>query len=513
VKLNRPKGKITRPAPERIHDIAEKLYIHPSEQELVDLTELADGLLAQFDRLDELDEPSLPGEFPIRESVRRPTKEEDPYNIFITKCLVRGSGSGPLKGKTVGVKDNVSLRGIPMTNGSRTGLGYIPDIDATVVTRLLRAGADIVGKLNMDDMSFAGTSESSFFGSVRNPRNPDFSPGGSSSGSGAAVANGDVDIAIAADQAGSARCPAAWSGVTSIKSTHGLVPSFGLTYMDHTIDYVCPVTRTVRELAEVLEVIAGEDENDPQWVRGPVRIDSYSRYLDPSMRGLRVGVIKESMEWPTSEPEVNEAVRTALASMSEEGAEVKEISVPIFKDGTSIWAGILIPGFAATVASNGEGTGHGGHYNTHWNHFFGKARKTMSSEFPPLVKLALIVAEYLREDYFGVYYSKAQNLRRVLRAEINRLLEKFDVLALPTTPMKPTRLRDSITFKEMTGTGTFLINNTCPFNVTGHPAISIPCAIRSGVPIGLQFVSRHFDEGTLFHAGYAFEQSFDWKAL
>jgi amidase len=477
------------------------------------LLELSDELLSQFDRLDELVIPAPETEFPLRENIHRPTVEEDPYNIFITKCVVHGNESGPLKGKKVALKDNISLRGIPMTNGSRTCQGYIPSFDATVALRLLRAGADVVGKLNMDDMSFSGTSESSFFGAVRNPLEPNFSPGGSSSGSGAAVANGDVDIALAVDQAGSARCPAAWCGVTSIKATHGLVPSFGLAYMDQTIDHICPITRTVSELAEALEIIAGDDDKDPQWVRGPIKTDKYTDHLRKDITGLRIGLIKESFEWPSSESDVSDAVKNSILKIKELGASVEEISIPMFKDAPAIWAGVLIPSFSATADSNGDGYGHEGYFNVEWNEFFGRSRKTMSAEFPPLVKLSLIVARYLRDDYFGTHYSKAQNLRRQLRDEINGWLRKFDLLALPTTPMKPTKLRESISFKEMAKTGTHIINNTCAFNITGHPAITIPCAMRGSLPIGLQFVAKHFSESVLFNVGYAFEQAFDWRKL
>jgi len=508
-----PIGKIRRLSLEKIKKIAEGAYLDLPENELEDLLELSDGLLNQFDRLDELAIAAPETEFPIRENIHRPSIGEDPYNIFITKCFVHGSEKGRLLGKRVALKDNISLRGIPMTNGSGACQGYVPNIDATVALRLLRAGANIVGKLNMDDMSFSGTSESSFYGAVRNPLNPEFSPGGSSSGAGAAVANDDADIALAVDQAGSARCPAAWTGVTSIKATHGLVPSFGLAYMDQTLDHICPVTRTVSELAEALEIIAGDDDKDPQWVRGPIKIEQFTNHLVTDIKGLRVGLIKESLEWSGSELDVNEAVRNSLSKIAKLGASVEEISIPIFKDSPAIWAGVLIPGFSSTVDSNGEGYGHEGYFNVEWNEFFGRSRKTMGSKFPPLVKLSLIIASYLKDDYFGTHYSKAQNLRRQLRDEINKWLDRYDVLALPTTPMKPTRLRESISFKEMAKTGTFIINNTCAFNVTGHPALTVPCAMRLGLPIGLQFVSKHFSESMLFHVGYAFEQSFDWRKL
>ena len=222
--------------------------------------------------------------------------EEDPYNAFIRRCRVVGRPTGRLAGRTVGLKDNIRLAGVPMTNGSRLLEHYVPDVDAVVVERLLDAGAVIVGKLNMDDMGFAGTSETSAFGVVRNPRNPAFSAGGSSGGSGAAVAAGAVDLALAVDQGGSGRIPASWCGVVALKPTHGLVPSFGITYLDHTIDFVCPLARTVAEVAEALEVIAGDDPRDPQWVRGPIRTEPYTQSLDAPIAGVRLGLVREAMD-------------------------------------------------------------------------------------------------------------------------------------------------------------------------------------------------------------------------
>ena len=166
-----------------------------------------------------------------------------------------------------------------MTNASRLGEHYIPAIDATVVTKLLDAGAIIVGKLNMDDFSFSGTSETSFFGAVRNPINPDYSPGGSSSASGAAVAAKEVDIALGVDQGGSARTPASCCGVVAIKPTHGLVSSYGLAYMDYTIDHICPIARSVEEVALALQVLAGFDPKDPEWVRSEIHAENYHDLL------------------------------------------------------------------------------------------------------------------------------------------------------------------------------------------------------------------------------------------
>src|SRR5581483_2497108 len=173
------------------------------------------------------------------------------------------------------VKDNISVAGVPTTNASRMP-PYIPDVDAVVVERIIEAGGAIVGKLNMDDMAAAGTGETSAFGPARNPIDPARSAGGSSGGSGAAVASGEVDIALGVDQGGSGRIPAAFCGVVTVKATQGLVPSFGVAHIDHTIDSVTPIARSVADVATTLEVIAGEDWRDPQWVRGPLIADHYA---------------------------------------------------------------------------------------------------------------------------------------------------------------------------------------------------------------------------------------------
>ena len=286
-------GFIRRPSKDEIRKLLADEYIPCSDEELELFGDLVDDMLGMFDRLDDLPQPSIPIRHRDRDPGRRPTPDEDPYNAFIRKCEVKGATKGKLAGKTVAVKDNVRVAGVPLTNGSRLLQHYVPDIDATVVERMLDAGATITGKLNMDDFGFAGTSETSAFGCVRNPAAPEFSAGGSSGGSGAAVAAGDVDIAIAVDQGGSARIPASWCGVVTIKATHGLVPSFGVTYLDHTIDFVCPIARSVREVALALEVIAGDDPKDAQWTRGPLPTEEYTKALSGDVSGLRIALVTD----------------------------------------------------------------------------------------------------------------------------------------------------------------------------------------------------------------------------
>ena len=508
----RLRGRIRRPAAEEIRQLAEMEYMNLTEAEVSDLEVLIDRALVGFDRLDELPQPRLEVKYKDRDAGYRPSEDEDPYNAFITKCLVKGAPKGKLAGKKVGIKDNISVAGVRMTCSSRLVEGFTPDVDATVVERLLDAGATIVGKLNMDDFALFPTSETSVFGCCRNPRNPEYSAGGSSGGCGAAVASGDVDIALGVDQGGSARVPAAWCGVICLKPTHGLVPTFGLTYMDHTFDFICPIARTVEEVALTLEAIAGEDPKDPQWVRGPIKIDQYLRTLKRDISGVRIGVLKEAFEWKVTEPDVKEAVLQAVKRLGEMGASIKEVSLPLFRDARPIHRAIMTHGLSAMMESDGEGYWRGGNCNLSWQQAFGRARRVRSHDLPLQVKLELIMGKYLRREYYSTYFSKAQNLRQELREQMNKLLEEVDVLAMPTTPVKAVKLKSSEAADEdksvvKEDARTWVSINTSPFNSTGHPAITIPCSETDSLPIGLQMAGRHFEESLLLRIAYTYEQA------
>ena len=509
----RSTGKIRRPTAEELSDLAELSFLRLTPQEALDLEELSEGLLSTLDRLDDLPQPRWPIRYTDRDPGYRPTAEEDPYNIFIRKCRVSGAPDGPLAGKKVGLKDNIAVAGIPLTNGSRLAAGYVPDCDASVVERLLDAGAEIVGKLNMDSFALSPSAETSEFGYARNPRNPDHSPGGSSGGSGAAVANGDVDIALGVDEGGSGRIPAAWCGITSIKATHGLVPSFGLTYMDHTLDFICPMARTAQEVAQTLEVIAGDDPRDPQWVRGPIQTEPYTQALTTDINGLRLGIVKEGLEGRAVEPEVVDAFQKGVAQIGSLGAVCTEISLPMFKNAWAIWTGIASHSIPAMVESDGEGYGHGGASNVGWVETFGRARRARANDLPPFLKLILPVGNYLRREYNNRYYALAQNLRLSFTQQIEHALQEVDILALPTTPMRAPRLEAGLSLKDLVRRSAAAGQNTSPFNLSGHPALNLPCGLRDGLPVGLQLVGRRWQESTLLRVAYAFEHSVDWERL
>jgi amidase len=509
VERKRLAGFIRRPSADEIRRLLEGEYIRCEDRELEDLRDLVDEMLAMFDRLDDLPLPEIELRYRERDRGRRPTSAEDPYNAFIRRCEVRGAASGRLAGKTVGLKDNVRLAGVAMTNGSRLLQHFVPDVDATVVERLLDAGATIVGKLNMDDFGFAGTSETSAFGCVRNPANPEFSAGGSSGGSGAAVAAGQVDLAIAVDQGGSARIPASWCGVVTVKPSHGLVPSFGITYLDHTIDFVCPVARTVEEVAVALSVIAGDDPRDPQWTRGSIPVEDYARDLSGDVSGLRLGLVKQSMGLDTLESDVGAAVRRALDSLVGRGAVCEDVSLSFWLDARAIWNGFAAHAITAMVESEQEGYGRRGFCDLGWQEAFANARRTNSGDFPPILKLLMATGRYLRREGKSLYFSKATNLRFAARAEVDHAFESVDVLVTPTTPMKAFRLlTERPSLKEMAARAGAMCQNTYPLNVTGHPAVSVPVGRgEHGLPIGLQLIGPYFSERRLLGVAKATEEA------
>lgn len=502
-------GNIRRPSLERVRELAAIEHMTLDEREAAELSTLVDKALGMFDTLDTLPQPDQSPRYPVRDAGRPATAEEDPYNAFVRRCHVAGAAEGPLAGWRVGLKDNIRLAGVPMTNGSRLLADFVPSTDAVVVERLLDAGAEIVGKLNMDDFAFAGTSETSAFGCIRNPANPDFSAGGSSGGCGAAVAAGQVELAIAVDQGGSARIPAAWCGVVALKPTHGLVPSHGITYLDHTVDFVCPTARSVTAVAQAMEVMAGADSRDPQWVRGPMESEPYTASLTGNIEGLRIGVLREGLPAGKLEPDVERSFRAAVDLAGRLGATVGEVSLPMWKHGQAIWNGFAAHAIHAMIESGQEGYGRLGLCDVGWQQAFGDARRARSDMFPPYVKMLLVLGGYLRRDLGSVYFGKATNLRWQMRRDLDALFDDVDVILTPTIPKKAFRLlTEPPSLERMAERAAGMCENTYPTNVTGSPSLSIPCGRgEHGLPIALQVVARNGADAMVLRVGHALEQA------
>lgn len=498
---------IKRPTLDDIELIASQYGLELSTEDLVSFQGLMEGPFASYERLDALVEPKLPVKYP-RTPGYRPAPEENLLNAWYYKCSITGARRGKLKGKTVVVKDNVCVAGVPMMNGAAVLEGYVPDVDATVITRILDAGGEIVGKAVCENLCFSGGSHTNATGPVRNPHNPAHSTGGSSAGSAALVAAGEVDMAIGGDQGGSIRMPASWCGIYGLKPTHGLVPYTGAFPIEITLDHLGPMTRTVEDCALLLEVIAGPDGMDPR--QGAIKTERYTRALDSDAKGLRIGILEEGFGWAgASESDVDAAVRKAAESFRKLGATVEDVSIPFHRDGIHIWNGVAVEGATAfMVKGNGMGTNWEGWYNTSLLDVFARGRLSRPNDLSETTKLVMLTGQYMEDNYHGRYYAKAQNLGRTLRARYDDVLARYDVLVMPTTPMKATRIPPAnCSREEYVARALEMLPNTAPFDVSGHPAMSVPCAKSDGLPVGMMLVGRRFDEATVLRAARAFEQS------
>ena len=493
-----------------IDDLAEIAADYSLSLELEDLESfqgLMEGNLASYNRLDELTEPSLPVAYP-RSPGFRPQAEDNPLNAWYWRSEITGAASGPLAGKTVAIKDNVCVAGVPMMNGSHVLEGYVPEIDATIVTRILDAGGTILGKSVCENFCFSGGSHTCATPPVRNPHDPSRTTGGSSSGSGALVATGEVDLAIGGDQGGSIRIPSSWCGICGLKPTYGLVPYTGAFPIETTIDHTGPMARTVADLALFLEVLAGPDGLDPRQSAG-LTGEAYSQALSGDVHGLRVGVVEEGFGWPgLSEADVDASVRSAGDALAQLGAEVSSVSIPWHRDGQHIWNAIAIEGATLLmVLGNSMGSNWKGHYTTSLLDAYARGRRTRVNDFPETVKNVMLLGRYMQDRYHGRYYAKAQNLARSLRAAYDAVLRSCDLLLLPTLPMKATKIPAAdASREESVARALEMIPNTCPFDVTGHPAISVPCAMSEGLPVGLMLVGRSGEDTTVLRAADAFQR-------
>jgi amidase len=455
-------------------------------------------------------------------SVKLPVKHErgpgkppvgNPFNAWAWMTEIEGAADGPLKGRRVGIKDNIAVAGVPMRNGSALLSDFVPDEDATVVTRILDAGGIIAGKTVCEDLCFSGSSHTSTPAQVLNPFDPRRAAGGSSSGNAAAIAAGDITMAVGGDQGGSVRTPASWCGITGLKPTHGLVPYTGAFPVEPSFDHLGPMGKTVADVALLLSVIAGPDGLDPRQVN--VDVHDYVAAARETGGGLRIGVLREGFGRPESEAETDRVVRAALSRMAQSGISVEEVSLPLHLDSYQIGSIAIFEGAADFLfAGNIMGSGFGGHYPEQMGGHWAKAWRNNPDALPAIGKFALLFGAHVREQEQGRTYAKAQNLRRKLRAAYDGLLQRCDVIAMPTLPFTaPLLPGHDATLEEVVTAGLDMEGNTAPFDATGHPAITVPCGFARGLPVGLMFVGRHFDERKVLRAAASFESLGDWTSF
>ncbi len=500
---------VKRPTVEQLQEIVASLHMSMSRTEVAEYLDVMEGTFASYDRLTQLPDNLPPVRYP-RTPGFRPSADQNALNAWAVKAEVRGAAHGPLSGKRVVLKDNVCLAGVPMMNGASSLEGYVPDVDATVVTRILDAGGTIVGKAHCEYFCLSGGSHTSAHGPVHNPYRYGYAAGGSSSGSGALVGAGEIEMAIGGDQGGSIRMPSSWCGAYGMKATHGLVPYTGVMPIEATIDHTGPMTTTVADNALLLEVIAGADGLDPRQYN--VRVDKYTAALGRGVAGLRIGVLTEGFNHDNSEPDVDQKVRDAATRLRNLGATVEEVSVAMHRDGPAIWTPIALEGLQAQMMhGNGMGFNWKGLYTTSLldAHSNWRAR---ANELSRTLKISMFAGEYFMRNYRGHFYAKAQNLSRLLSKSYDDALSRYDLLLMPTTPMKATPIPPAnAPLALWCQRGFEMLANTCPFDVTGHPAMSVPCGLSNGLPVGLQLVAKHYNESTIYRAAHAFEQTGDWR--
>jgi amidase len=502
---------VNRPTAEQLHAVAKDLGMSMSDADIASYLAIMQPNFAAYDAV-----AAMPDYLPTVKYPRtpgyKPEGEENKYNAWYVKTTVKGAPAGKLAGKTVVLKDNVCLAGVPMMNGASTLEGYTPDIDATIVTRILDAGGTIVGKAHCEYYCFSGGSHTNAAGPVHNPHKHGYSAGGSSSGSAALLVAGEVDMAIGGDQGGSIRMPSAYCGVCGMKPTHGLVPYTGIMPIEITLDHTGPMTNNVADNALLLEVLAGEDGLDPRQYN--VKTDAYTKALGGGAKGLKIGVVKEGFGHPNSERDVDAKVKQAASTLRDLGATVSEISVPMHAVGLAIWSPIALEGATELMMrGNGMGTNWRGLYTTslldahsQWKH--------RADELSETLKISMLIGHYFIKHHRGHFYAKPQNLSRKLRAAYDAALSKHDLLLMPTVPLKATPLPPADAPRELYIQRAFeMLANTAPFDATGHPAMSIPCGMSDGLPTGLMMIGRHYGESTIYRAAAAFEKAGDWKKM
>jgi amidase len=499
------------PTPDELKAVGRQLGMTLSDDDVAFFLTTMAGNVAAYHAIEEMADPIPVVKYP-RTPGYRPTGADNKYNAWYYKSEVQGAPSGKLKGKRIALKDNVCLAGVPMMNGASTLEGYVPDVDATIVTRILDAGGTIMGKVHCEYFCFSGGSHTSAAGPVQNPRKMGYSAGGSSSGSAAVVAAGEVEMAIGGDQGGSIRIPSAYCGTYGMKPTWGLVPYTGVFPIENTIDHTGPMTANVADNALLLEVLAGPDGLDHRQLG--VRTASYTNALTGDARGMKIAVVKEGFGHPNSEADVDAMVKKGAAIFRDLGAQVDEVSIPMHLAGPAIWTPIAVEG-ATVQMMNGNAYG----FNTKGLYVTSlidahSAWRQRADEFSDTLKTTILFGQYALNKYRGHYYAKAQNLARSLTAAYDAVLKDYDLLLMPTLPVKATPIpKPGAPRMEIIQRAFEMLPNTAPIDVTGHPSMSVPCGMSDGLPAGMMLTAKHFDEVAIYRAASAFEKAGDWKSI
>lgn len=453
----------------------------------------------------------------VDESFKRISEVEGKVQAFLTldeenarnkakqldEKLAGGDSTGILFGMPIGIKDNIVTKGVRTTCASKILENFDPIYDATVMQKLHHAETVMIGKLNMDEFAMGGSTETSHYQKTYNPWNLDYVPGGSSGGSAAAVAAGEVPFTLGSDTGGSIRQPAAYCGVVGLKPTYGRVSRFGLVAFASSLDQIGPITRNVEDNAYLLQAISGVDPYDSTSANLPV--PNYVEQLTGDVKGLRIAVPKEYLGEGVQES-VRNAILETLKVLEKLGATWEEVSLPHSKYGVATYY-LLASSEASSNLARFDGIRYGYRAQGAEN-LIDLYKKTRSEGFGDEVKRRIMLGTFaLSSGYYDAYYKKAQQVRTLIKQDFDKVFENYDVIIGPTAPTPAFKIGAQID-DPLTMYANDLL--TIPVNLAGVPGISVPCGFDNGLPIGLQIIGKHFDEATVYRVAHAFEQATDY---
>lgn len=484
-----------------LEELAERFGITVRETELEELQATVNGFIDGFDAVDDVPVPSHAAD-PGERTWSEPDPDDDPYNAVSCQCRVppMEDHSGLLAGSRVGAKDIIAVAGVPMQCGSDVMQGFIPGTDATVVRRLRDAGASITAKLNLDEFAGSGRGTTSTDGPIRNPHDPDRTTGGSSGGSAAAVAAGQVDIALGTDTGGSIRIPASFCGVVGLKASYGLVPLSGVVENTYTQDHVGPLADTIEETARALEAMAGKDPTDPGSMQAAGHDDyRVGGYVDAVKDGreddvgrFEIGVLEEGMGDGVTTAVVDRT-RAAADRLSDAGASVRDVSVDHFNVMPSVKNVVSFAELAAHWRAGGAPYRRGGVVDEGYQAALASRSATSSGALSTFYKSKLLAGAHLigADGDSGRRYTRGQAARETCRQAFESTLDDVDALLLPTMADIAPRIENAA------DPGFNYGRNTRPADVTRLPAITLPNGTVDGLPVGLQLMTGAFEEAHL----------------
>jgi amidase len=487
---------IGSPSLREVVEVADDLRLGLTSGALASYLPRVSAILQSYEYLQDIASPEV-GPPETRDAGRRPLEVENPLGAWSWRCNIGRSRPGPLEGKRLTVKDNIAVAGMPMLTAAPVPPGFVPAVDATVVQRCLDAGAEIVGKAALSRPTPLAET-------VRNPHDLSRFAGGSSGGSAALVATGECDLSIGTDQGGSIRIPSAWCGVCGLKPTFGLVPYTGIIPREWTLDHVGPIASTVMDLAALLDVIAGADNIDSRQIG--LRVSSYSDSTDLGVNGMRVGLLAEGFGIPGSDSRIDALVHLSAQTFSKLGARLLEVSLPSHHDGVHLFQAIHREGMLSLLQRDGGLAGWNG-TDPLWTAMVDEfpPERSPAASLPEVLKVQAIAAALVRREHGSHYYVKARALGRQLSARYDALFDSVDVLVMPTLPQLPPLLEAAGT--QLSGGVESVFRNMSAFNVTGHPALTLPCGRVDGLPVGIQIVGPRWGDDTVLRAGYALESA------